>query len=259
MARRVVWRREPNRRPSRRRRKPRGRPSAKPRGRRSRVRRIHATASNSPSVASYLSARFGHQRRDAAAKRPADKVDDEGVGDVEVAASRNVAVQSTDRSVCCSHQALCGFPCARRSGEGEQHTSPGIREVPERQVPSRSLAESILPTDASSNTSPTPSAIPVRRTSFSARAGFPVPIHLFCHSANGRLPGQRRLIAAYANRWPSRALFSDRVHGCVVARSRAVTGLKPVRAQKHAPSLSNSALPVEGHPAAMPKYCSLSE
>ncbi len=166
MARRAVWRREPNRRPSRRRRKPRGRPSGKPRGRRSSVRPIHATASSSPSVGSYPSARFCHQRRDAAVKRPADKVDDRGrrrrggfpLHGMWPCIGRSVGLLLSPSAV--------RFSIARRSGEGEQHTSPGIREVPERRVPPRSLAESILPMDASSNTSPTPSAIPVQGTSF---------------------------------------------------------------------------------------------
>jgi hypothetical protein len=200
MARRAVWRREPNRRPSRRRRKPRGRPSGKPRGRRSSVRPIHATASNSPSVGSYPSARFCHQRRDAAVKRPADKVDDEGVGDVEGsrftecgrAIGRSVGLLLSPSGV--------RFSMARRSGEGEQHTSPGIREVPERRgaVPvvgreyfaNGCILEHFADALGHSSWHPFHRRVPAVL----------VPIHLFCLSARGRLPGQRRLIAVYANR-----------------------------------------------------------
>jgi hypothetical protein len=76
MARRAVWRREPNRRRSPRRRRLRRRRSAKPRAERSSLRRVHAIG-KLPRVASHLSAGSHASMRNAAAG-PADKVDDGG-------------------------------------------------------------------------------------------------------------------------------------------------------------------------------------
>ena len=76
MARRAVWRREPNRRRSPRRRRLRRRRSAKPRAERSSLRCVHAIG-KLPRVASHLSAGSHASMRNAAAG-PADKVDDGG-------------------------------------------------------------------------------------------------------------------------------------------------------------------------------------